>query len=468
MKKYNRFIIVAAVVCHCVIFSISSQAAKPRHKKKRATPNTRITRLVWKDFESQSLRWSDIYLGNQWKISPQSVAGFPQIDPEKQNLVQMKQVNGKLVVGVRDKENGSNESGWIAVNTGVSGVSHGFHMDFTFSGSPRVVGKTLNNEQGNPAHLYVYDETFYLANDRLNGFTQIAPKSLASRSASASTFYSGGGNHITMAAVNNQVAYSSWIDRAGPQGGQVDVIDLRNQNQSEKPNQPAYSFHLPTGGIHGATANSGKVFLAPLDGICWVDADLKFQQTAETVKVHHLELGKDSESGKPLRTGAFCNHRSLVLFSTGRTDSSALCFVDASLTEPKVNKVLIDVADGLSLSTPKVTRTKAGKRYVFMFQERAEGEGEEYLSVVDLDPNGDLDFDDAKVIKKIKVGASKITGHYGHHDLTVEPDGRYAFISNPGDGSLSVLSLRFLKIVAEFDVKGVPTSLLAIGGIKYH
>ncbi len=263
-----------------------------------------------------------------------------------------------------------------------------------------------------------------------------------------------------MAAVKNSIAYSSWIDGGGPNAGRVDVVSL---NQTGEP-KIAYSFQLPTGVIHGATANSGKVFFAPADGICWVTADLSLQKAADTVQVNHLSLGSDEEADKPLRTGAFTNERNWVLCTTGTGDQSALCLINAEAAQPSVVKVRIPVADGLRLTTPE-TVLSLGNRYAFLFQDRTESESDvqEHLTVVELDPNRDRDFSDARVKTTIPVGASKIDGHHGHHSIAFDAFGRNAVFTEPGEGIVNVFSIKDMKVVARFRVGGSPDSIVAIG-----
>ncbi|MCP4781983.1 MAG: hypothetical protein GY903_05540 [Fuerstiella sp.] len=423
-----------------------------------------ITRIFWQDRETDKLSYADLVTTNKWSIKRNWVKGFPELDAEKQDLVQMKACAGVLMVGVRDHDDGKHQSGWIAIDTGVFEEPHGNHTHWKYTRPPTVRQMRLDEDQGNPAHLYVYDRSFYLANDTKNGFTMAVPTGFLQTSVrEVAKFFPGGGNHITMAAVNNTMAYSSWIDGGGPNAGRVDVVDLRQV----KP-EIAYSFNLPTGVIHGATSNSGKVFLAPTDGICWVAADTSLTQSADSVKVHHLPLGKDAESDKPLRTGAFENSRNWVLFSTGNADQSALCLINAALTAPKIVKVPITVADGLKLTTPKCILS-LGKRYAFLFQDRtdAESDVQEQLTVVELDPNRDRDFSDAKVKTSIPVGDSKVDGHHGHHAIAFDAYGRYAIFTEPADGIINVMSLQNLNIVARFRVGGVPDSIVAVGAPEH-
>ena len=446
-----------------VVLGIGSLATLAGEVDAQTKRRDRATRLFWQDRSDDSLKWADLFFSPQWRMQPSVVSGFPKLDVEKQDLVQMKLLDGTLLVGVRDQENGEFQSGWVAIDTGIREVPHGNHSDWRYQSSPAVLTSQLDKQQGNPAHLYAYDETFYLANDQKNGFTQLTPDCL-STSGQCGQFFSGGGNHITMAAVDNAICYSTWIDGGGPNLGRVDVVNLRKPAEESL----AYTFHLPTGGIHGATENSGRVFLAPTEGICWVEADVGLRQTADSVKVHHISLGKDKESEKPLRTGAFVNHRNWVLFTTGTADSSALCLVDAAAAEPTVVKVPIDVTDGLSLVTPKVVKTRSAKRYAFIFQDRKESELEEKLTIVDLDPNRDRHFGDARVVVTMTVGASKVEGHHGHHSVGFDPEGRIACVTNPGDGTIDVLSLSDLRMKARLKVGGTPAAIACNGGGVHH
>ncbi|APZ94867.1 hypothetical protein [Fuerstiella marisgermanici] len=444
-RRYRKGVLTALLI---VITCASPMRAQ--------TIRTKImTRIFWQDRDTDQLSYADITAADKWSIKRGWVDGFPKLDAEQQDLVQMKASDGVLMVGVRDHDDGKHQSGWVAIDTGVFEEPHGNHTHWKYTRKPSVKQKQLDTDQGNPAHLYVYDRQFYLANDRNNGFTKALPTAfMQTGRADVAKFYPGGGNHITLAAVNNTVAYSSWIDGGGPNAGRVDVVDLR-QSQPKI----SYSFNLPTGVIHGATASSGKVFLAPADGVCWVAADTSLRQSADSVKVHHLSLGKDEESDKPMRTGAFENSRNWVLFSTGKADQSGLCLVNAALTEPKIVKVPIDVADGLKLTTPRAVLS-LGNRYAFLFQDRTDSDSDvqEKLTIVELDPNRDRDYSDARVKISLPVGASKINGHYGHHAITFDAYGRYAIFTEPADGIINVMALQNMKIIARFRVGGAPTA----------
>lgn len=431
-------------------------------KKKRMKRT--VCRLFFQDHETKTIKWTDVLSGETSKIeTPSTISGFPKIDPAEQNLVQMESSLGTILVGVRDHAGGEKQSGWIFLESGVEEESHGDHSHWYYKKQPKVITTKLDDKQGNPAHLYCYQGVFYLANDQNSGYTRLDPQTYreAPQQKVQTGFQQGGGNHITLAVVEGKVGYSSWIDGGGPQKGIIDVTRVLAEGNK----QIAYSFALPSGAIHGATTSEGKVFFAPADGICWCEADLNpLPQNKKNVKVHHLSLGKDEKTQKPVRTGAFRTHRNYVCFVCGKGPSARLCLIDAKLDQPTVISVPLNMKEGNSPASLQVVKSAWGKRLAFVFHNHPqELEQEEYLSIIDLDPNANLDFQDAKLLKQLKVGPNKVEGHYGHHDICFDQAGHYAFWTEPGVGKIKALSLKTLKPINTFSVSGVPTKIIAIG-----
>ncbi len=415
-----------------------------------------VSRLFWQDSASDTIRWANVQKGDSWEAKPADIAGFPKLDGEQVDFVQMEEIDGVLLSGVHDHEDGAAQSGWIAIDGGVDKEAHGDHFHWQFKRAPSLKKAKLDKEQGNPAHVYTYDNRFYLANDKKNGFTMVDAAALAGGKA-ADRFFEGGGGHITLAAVDNKVCYATWIDREGDNKGRVDVVPLTSGAGA------AYSFHLPSGGIHGATANAGKVFFAPSDGICWVPADLNLAKTNAAESIVHVSLGKTSDD-KPLRTGAFANHLNWVLCTTGTGPEASLCMLDAQSAKPTVIKFSLGLEEGMTITTPTPVKAPNGKHYALLFQESKQGSGKEKLIAVQLDANADGQLGDMAIGTTLEVGASQIDGHSGHHELTVTPSRRLAFFTNPGDGSIWVLSLTDMSIQAKLQVSGTPTRIVAIGG----
>ncbi len=428
-----------------------------------------LTRVFFQDENTKTIRWADLYAGSPPTLGKvQDVPGFPKIDPEEQSLVQMGAARGFLLIGIRDDQDGKRQSGWVLVDSGVGSEPHGGHEHSTYTQSPRVRAAALDDKQGNPAHLYVYDNIFYLANDKLNGYTRLDPSMIASTDNSAkiisrSQFIPGGGGHITLAAFSSVVGYSTWIDRTGDNAGRVDVTPFAQKRIS-------YSFQLPTGGIHGATALGGKVFFAPSDGICWVAGDAAGSLGAEAVKVQHLSLGQEPDSDKPIRTGAFTTLGKHVLFVTGAGANAALHTLDAFGKSATPSKLALNLADGDRPVGPLASTFVGNWPMALVFHDHgsAEATGAEQVSLIDLDPNLDGAFADAKVVKVLPAGKSKVNGHAGHHDAAFVADRRHAIFSNPGDGTLSLLRVRRWELLADFKVGGAPSKIETIGGSSGH
>ncbi len=433
--------------------------------KTRAVPEdaTVVCRLFFQDHDTKQLRWADVIKADEIQLGEvNQVAGFPELDPDKQNLVQMDASGPAMLVGVRDDDGGEFQSGYVLVATGVVEEAHGDHSHWNFDRTPSVRKVCLDENQGNPAHLYLYQDVFYLANDRKNGYTRIDPLRIADgdSDSAACGFHSGGGNHITLAVADNSTGYGTWIDGGGPNAGRVDVTEIKPEGNQTI----AYSFNLPSGAIHGATTVAGKIFFAPAEGVCWVNVDPNPSKQHPEVEVHKISLGADPETKKPLRTGAFTVHRDYVLFVNGKADFAALSLLNAAKEQPSLINVQIPMDSVNSPTVPRVVKTAAGRRLAFLFHNhKADVKGGEFLSVVDLDPNGDLDFSDAKLEKTIPVGASAVEGHYGHHDLTWDHAGRFAFWTNPGEGTISVMSLDDLAVNTTITVGGKPTKVVGIG-----
>ena len=419
-----------------------------------------LTRLFIQDAKATTLRWADLRLSESggFSLGPLTpVKGFPALDPARQKLVQMKEAGGLVMLGVRDDDGGAFQSGYVLVRTGVNHDDHGDHAHWGYAKKPTVPESRLDSAQGNPAHLYVYGGRFYLANDKLGGATRLDPADYRKGAERiAPRFVSGGGGHITLAVVDDKVGYATWIDGGGPNKGRVDVTPIA------APDKPAYSFRLASGAIHGATANSGKVFFAPADGVDWVEADPEHKLKGDEVKVRHIDLG--TEGDKPRRTGAFADHGRFVGVVTGK-DAPALVLLDAAAPEPKPLTVPLPPAPGTAAVTPVLTAGPGGRAFAFVFRDRSKGsDAPDRLDIIELDPNRDGDCADAKFVKSLAVGKSAAEGHAGHHEMSFDADRRYAVFANPGDGSISVLSLTNLDVVATLNVGGTPGAIVAVGG----
>ena len=434
------------------------------------TPAPRIlTRVVFQDDEARTLRWADVMAGTPPTLGPiRPVAGFPQLDPEHQTLVQMEAAKGFVLVGVRDDDDGQHQSGWVLIETGVAEDDHGDHSHWTYPQEPKVRAAVLDNKQGNPAHLYCYDNIFYLANDRLNGYTRVDPAAVKPTDDSAAVarraaFFQGGGRHITLAVSGGTVGYGTWTDREGPDKGRVDVTEINATGNQ----QIACTFHLPHGGLHGATACQGKIFLAPSEGVTWFATPNTAPVDPKSITLRQWSLGKEGD--KPVRTGAFTTSGKHVAFVTGGGPTAAIHLVDASAAEPVPVKLTVPMAAGNRPAGLEIVRARKGSPLAFLFHDHAaDVEAPHRLSLIELDPNLDGAWNDARVANELDVGKSRVEGHGGHHSVAFDADRRRAVFSNPGSGTLTLFALEDRKPLADWTVGGVPSKVILVGGRASH
>lgn len=196
--------------------------------------------------------------------------------------------------------------------------------------------------------------------------------------------------------------------------------------------------------------------------MCWVNADLVCDDAPETVQVHYLSLGKQDDD-TPLRTGAFENLDRRVLFTAGKGDQAKLCWIDASSKSPSVESLPLELSAGESLSTPLAIKTRDGKSWVVMFRESTDAPETDKLVAVEMDANLDGDWTDAALRHTVGIGRNQIQGHGGHHEAVLLPSGRQLLVSNPADGTLSVISLADWTVQDTIFVEGQPARLAAVG-----
>ena len=152
------------------------------------------------------------------------------------------------------------------------------------------------------------------------------------------------------------------------------------------------------------------------------------------------------------------------MFMAGKDDDRGLCMVQASAETPSVSKLIVETKPGLNLGMPECVTALSGKNYAMAFQSKRAGDAVEQLTVIDLDPNQDRDFSDAKVEKSIEVGSGLVEGYRSYHSICFDDDEKYAVFTNPADGEICLLSLDKLKVISRQKVGGIPTGIIATGG----
>lgn len=423
-----------------------------------------LMRLFIQDRDELTVMWTDVLATQPPTLSaPKPVEGFPKLDPDRQRFVQMAAAKGKVMVGVRDDEDGEYRSGWVLIDTGMEEEDHGDHSHWYYTTEPKVLGSQLDEDQGNPAHLYVYDDVFYLANDRIGGFTRLDPAAISpgvdeSKLRSLAAFHKGGNGHITL-AVAGDLAFSTWMSNDEENARRIDVTPVSDQGSDNV----AFSFNANSGRLHGATAAQDKVFFAPAEGIDWIRVPESAKVSPKDIEVKHLDLGTTGET--PNRTGSFVNHGRHVIFLTGRGDESYVGLIDAGAEQPEVVRVPLEVDPQSRASAPTVVQTRSHGPLLFVFHDHPEGiDAPNVADVIRLDPNRDGDWSDAEIMQRLEVGRSRVEGHSGHHDMAIDALSRTAVISNPGDSTVQVLSLSDLSFVAVEELPFVPATMVAVGG----
>jgi hypothetical protein len=429
-----RCLLLALLACLCVS---PVHAAHPLGKH--------LTRVFYQDDESKTVKWADLLAGQSLALAkPEVVEGFPKLDPATQSLAQMQIAQGQLLVAVRDNADGKIQSGWVLIDCGIETRPHGNHLDWVYARSPRVKTTQLGTEQGNPPHVYVYENQFFVTQDERNGFTRIDPATQKSQ------FFSGGGGHISL-AVMGDLGLASWIDRDGPNAGRVDLLSLSDP-------QVARSLTLPHGGIHGATVAAQKAFFATAEGISWLGI-----AKADTLAPQQIDLGKIGET--PRRTGHFSTLGHHVGFVSGTGPETEFGLLDASQTPPTLTKLAVPMAAGTKPGGLELIKPRRGNAVALVFHEtEGDAAGRSRMSLLELNPNGDQKWDDLRVGPELTVGKPKIAGHSGHHSVAVDSDQFRCILSNPGDGTLTVFSLNERKLIMNYTVGGIPTRVIAYGG----
>lgn len=445
--------LIVSVVC---LPPLSSEA---QHQHQHAKTNTRV---FWVDQETQKLTWGDIVTTDKWALKTGTVDGFPKTD-SKAKLSTLHDRNGLVIAAASRTESDKKKSRWFAIDAGVYQEPHGNHFHWKYTGRPTVTQTIEEDRQGEALRVASNGDQLYLIGDR--GYTADNLNNLRIRGTTTKTsqFFPATDRPISqLAVVDNSIGYSAWEDREGKHAGQVDVINLMNSAK------PAYSFKLPSGNVSATTVNSGKVFFAHKEAVSWVVPDRSYSLGGDNVKINKVNPPANQQFKLDTAPAALVNERNWVVFTSGKGESSKLCMINAAATSPTIMALPIKVADGLQLSQP-TTVLSLGKRFAFIFQQRAQPTSDvtEQLTIVELDPNRDMHFGDARIAKTIPVGSSLIKDDSGHHQICFDDYGRFAVFTNPGDGTLSVMTLQDLNVRVNFKVGGVPTKIVAVGAPEH-
>ena len=115
-----------------------------------------------------------------------------------------------------------------------------------------------------------------------------------------------------------------------------------------------------------------------------------------------------------------------------------------------------DWPSGMAWTSPVVVTTAEGRTLALIVHNHPSGaDADDFLTAVELDSDA--------VVHDGPIGASDVTGHFGHNGVAADPSGRYAFVTAPGDGVVRVVDLSDMDTVADVSVGGGPTAVIAVG-----
>jgi len=174
-----------------------------------------------------------------------------------------------------------------------------------------------------------------------------------------------------------------------------------------------------------------RIFIQDHDSrtIKWADVsesknkNISISSFYENVVINHIDLG--SENNKAHRTEAFCNLGTHILCVTGQQATSALVILNAMEPNPSPKFISLNGTKGTKPINPIVTVDKDSKPIAFVFHDSQKGnEADNFLDIIYLDPNKDGNWNDAEIIKNLKVDKSFVQGNFGHHDLSFDADNK--------------------------------------------
>lgn len=438
----HLFLLFQVTVLVSLTFCISASAQNTRKKT--------ITRIFWQDRESQKLSYADLSTTNKWHIKRGWVKGFPQ-PADAQTLGPMTLNGTQLLVGTV----GEQANQIVRIDSGVYQRPHGSHFHWEYTNVPQASLKqpmpgVFGLADSSPNFVFFHLATGGVAKAEWNSPSQPVSATFA------------GGKKGAMATVNDAVVYATWPDAEGENAGRVDVL-----HASLDAARGAYQFKLPAGEIESVATANQKVFFAHKDGISWVPADTTLRQRDQEIAVANVANGSTENLGA-IPT-SLTTEKNWILFTTSNSAGRAsLGMLNSAAANPTVTQLSVPIENGLALSKPK-TKLSLGKRFAFLFQERVDvaSEVQEKLVVIELDPNRDSNFSDARIASVVKIGNSKIDGRFGHHDICFDDYGRFAVFTDPGDGMINIMTLNDMTLRAKFRVGGIPDHILAVGSPEH-
>jgi hypothetical protein len=437
-----------------------------------------LTRVFFLERQSQTVKWADLLAGERPQMGVvKTIAGFPTLDPAKQEIVGLEVAAGMLMVAVATRDAAA-QRGWVLVECGAYEEAHGDHSHWIYPMAPRVRAMALDTTQPTPTRLLQQAGAFLWTNDG-GGFTRFDPANIASNTTAAAlrqrAAVHAGGQGGSLAAIANVVAFAGHNAAEGEQAGNIDITLVKAAGNDK----PIASVKLGAAPIEQLATTYNRVFVRGGGQLEWFAVPSRI--VADAAQYPVKPVARDSNapqaaaapagstttssdsSGVTAPATAMSTYGRYVAFAEGSGPDAAFQFIDASVAAPRARRVPLNASPNAIPGRLELVRNRRGQPLALLFLEApaVDGKAADRLAILELDPNRDGDWADAKLAATVAVGPH---GENARHVLSVDADQRRAVYSNPGDGTLMIFSLDDRQTINGFKVGGEPTEVRAVGG----
>ena len=427
-----------------------------------------LTRVFFLDRQTQSVKWAELLAGERPQMTAvKPIAGFPTLDPAQQEIIGLEVSGGMMVVAVAAR-NPAAARGWVLVECGAYEEAHGDHSHWIYPIAPRIRAMAVDTAQPNPARLLQQSNAF-LWTHQGGGFTRLDPAGIAGNATADSVrrraAVHGGGDGAALAAIANVVAFAGGDHAESSEGARTARVDVTLLKAAGN-DKPLASLKLGLAPIEQMATTYNRVFVHGGGKLAWFAVPSRIASDAAQYPVQPVMLdGNRAEPGSASMEslGPMSVYGRYVAFGDGVGAEAGFRFIDASVSAPIVRRVSLNAPDALRPGRIELVRNRRGQPLALVFLEgpSAAGKSTDRLAILELDPNRDGDWADAKVATSIAVGNH---AESANHVLSVDADQRRAVYSNPGDGTVMIFSVDDRQTINGFKVGGQPTEVRAVGG----
>ena len=440
-----------------------------------------LTRVFFVDRQTQVVKWAELLAGERPQMTAvKSIAGFPTLDPAQQEIIGLEVSAGMLLVAVAAREPAA-ARGWLLVECGAYEEAHGDHSHWIYPIAPRVRAMSMDTKQQNPTRLLQQAGAFFWTYQG-GGFARLDPSNIASNATADSLLrrvaVHAGGDGVALAAIANVVAFAGGTGTEGGNAGRVDVALLKSAGNDKL----VTSVKLAAAPVEQMATTYNRVFVSGGGKLEWFAVPSRIAADASQYPVQSvLDDGNPTEANAatdgPL--GPMSVYGRYVAFCQGTGSTAAFCSIDAAVASPRVRRVSLNATADARPGRFELMRNRRGQPLALVFLEapaaagngagsaagnavpNPAGKSSDRLAILELDPNRDGDWADAKLAATVAVGHH---AENANHVLSVDADQRRAVYSNPGDGTIMIFSLDDRQTINGFKVGGQPTEVRAVGG----